>query len=602
MTTTLERVIDALTAKTGYQPRRNGAGYMARCPAHDDHTPSLSVTQKDDRILVNCFAGCEPEQVMDALGMTVVDLFRDPMHGRTRSHTKAPIVATYDYTDEDGNLLYQVVRRSPKDFRQRRPDGHGGWIDDIKGVRRVLYQLPLVLGAVKDGETVYVVEGEKDAIAITATGHIATCNPMGAKKWQPEYGDTLKGANVVVVADRDERGYAHANDVVADLAEKAATVRVVQPITGKDAYDHLRAGHSVEEFEPLPDPEIAFEVRKMRRKHKAQQIFDAELRGEMPAFDDGTLEEILAEPDDPPMRIDQVLPHSGRALIVAQRKAGKTTLELNLARILINGGEFLGRFATRQITGKVAILNYEMPKKLLAHWADDVGIPHDRLYIVNLRGRRNPFDSPEDLEELTTRIRDKHHAEILLVDPFGRAFNGRSQNDAGEVTAWLTRLDQFATNAGISEVVLIVHAGWNGERTRGSSALEDWADVILTMTVDQDNPGVRYLRGLGRDVEIAEDRLEFNEDARTLTLAGTGSRQVDKRRRQIDEAKAAILTIVADKPNCSGAEIARTLGGNKTIGIEARRELVVNGQLIEGSRKGKGGGKSYSVADEQQTL
>src|SRR5262245_61776687 len=79
------------------------------------------------------------------------------------NHGSSKIVATYDYTDEAGKLLFHCVRYSPKDFRQRQPDGKGGWIWDIQSVRRVLYRLPELLDGLKRGLPVIITEGEKDA-------------------------------------------------------------------------------------------------------------------------------------------------------------------------------------------------------------------------------------------------------------------------------------------------------------------------------------------------------------------------------------------------------------------------------------------------------
>ena len=90
------------------------------------------------------------------------------------------IVATYDYTDEHGELLYQAVRYDPKDFRQRAPNPDGSWSWSIKGVKRVLYRLPEVLAAVAEGKAIYICEGEKDVEAARALGLVATCNAMGA--------------------------------------------------------------------------------------------------------------------------------------------------------------------------------------------------------------------------------------------------------------------------------------------------------------------------------------------------------------------------------------------------------------------------------------
>ena len=101
--------------------RKSGAGWMARCPAHDDHNPSLSLRDVDGKVLIRCHAGCDQRAVLDALKARGLWL------GRTRNAPRS-IVATYDYTDERGRLLYQVVRYEPKGFAQRRPDGRGGWI------------------------------------------------------------------------------------------------------------------------------------------------------------------------------------------------------------------------------------------------------------------------------------------------------------------------------------------------------------------------------------------------------------------------------------------------------------------------------------------
>jgi hypothetical protein len=58
---------------------RNGRGYTGCCPAHDDRSPSLSICEGDDgRILVKCFAGCTPEQIVAVLGLKMSDLFTRP--------------------------------------------------------------------------------------------------------------------------------------------------------------------------------------------------------------------------------------------------------------------------------------------------------------------------------------------------------------------------------------------------------------------------------------------------------------------------------------------------------------------------------------------
>jgi 5S rRNA maturation endonuclease (ribonuclease M5) len=162
--------------------------------------------------------------------------------------------AVYPYVDEAGDLLFEVCRMPDKRFMQRRRNGDG-YVWTLNGTRRVLFHLPRVLEHIAAGtrEPLYVVEGEKDVLAIEAAGGVATCNPMGAGKWVAEYSEPLSGARrVVIVADRDEPGIRHAQSVRESLADVGVDAEIVQAAEGKDAADHLAAGKTLEELVPLP--------------------------------------------------------------------------------------------------------------------------------------------------------------------------------------------------------------------------------------------------------------------------------------------------------------------------------------------------------------
>ncbi len=138
------------------------------------------------------------------------------------------IAATYPYTDEAGALLYEVVRlANPKSFRQRRPDGRGGWIWNMAGARRVLYRLQDTIAAIEADRRVFVVEGEKDADRLAALGLDATTNAGGAGNWRSAYTEKLRGARVAILPDNDEPGRRHAESVAAALANVADDVRIV---------------------------------------------------------------------------------------------------------------------------------------------------------------------------------------------------------------------------------------------------------------------------------------------------------------------------------------------------------------------------------------
>ncbi|MFH0796995.1 MAG: DUF5906 domain-containing protein [Candidatus Omnitrophota bacterium] len=194
----------------------------------------------------------------------------------------------YDYKDAAGNLLFQVVRFEPKGFSQRLPFKDGfvwglteGWYQKdepandyyrIKNaspdkatppypdavwfdiVEPVLYRLPELMQGIRNGETVFICEGEKDAEALTALGFIATTCPMGAGKWRSTYTETLRGCHeAVVLADKDDSGRAHAQSVASELYLTGIPVKVLEmpDIEGaavKDVSDWLSAGGTREAF------------------------------------------------------------------------------------------------------------------------------------------------------------------------------------------------------------------------------------------------------------------------------------------------------------------------------------------------------------------
>ncbi len=164
------------------------------------------------------------------------------------------IAATYDYIDADGVLLFQVCRMEPKDFRQRRPDGNGGWSWSVKGVEQVPYRLPQLLA--RPDEIIFIVEGEKDADNLAARGLVATCNAGGANKWHAPLSQHFRGRNVVILPDNDDAGRAHAQLVAGKLRGIAASVRVLElpdlPHKG-DVSDWLAAGGDAAELLALAD-------------------------------------------------------------------------------------------------------------------------------------------------------------------------------------------------------------------------------------------------------------------------------------------------------------------------------------------------------------
>ena len=202
--------------------------YQACCPAHEDKRQSLSLKQDGDKILINCFAGCQPDMIMSKIGLSLSDLYIKTEPAPVRE-PPPQITKTYSYPDEDGKELFQVVRMFPKSFRQRHMNGGGEWCWSMEGVRRVLYHLPEVLAA---AGAVYLVEGEKDADNLCAAGFIATTSPAGANNWRPEYAQTaiesLKGSaasiSVILLPGEDVKD-------VSDWLEKGNDPQLLPSMT-----------------------------------------------------------------------------------------------------------------------------------------------------------------------------------------------------------------------------------------------------------------------------------------------------------------------------------------------------------------------------------
>ncbi|MHC1744034.1 MAG: DUF3987 domain-containing protein [Syntrophobacteraceae bacterium] len=236
--------------------RRSGVAWSALCPFHEDRDPSLSI----QRGYAKCFAGCTPasgnsvfdcfdlvgaatggsfhESVRFLADMASIDFERPTQkpakttprkgcgHRSPSSVSAGEMVAQYDYVDESGNLLFQVVRMEPKAFRQRRRGAVDEWIWNLDGVRRALYRLPEVIAA----QSVVICEGEKDVDNLRPylpSDWAATTAPGGAGKWNPDYSRVLVGKDVVVIPDNDNPGLLHLKLVATALKGCVRSLRVV---------------------------------------------------------------------------------------------------------------------------------------------------------------------------------------------------------------------------------------------------------------------------------------------------------------------------------------------------------------------------------------
>lgn len=508
----VETLLECLSGSTC-----NGSGYKALCPAHDDHEPSLSIWEGDDkRAFVKCFAGCSKEEIVAALGLSMSDLYARP-EPNSNGRPKRKIVATYDYLDADGELLHQTVRFEPKGFSQRRPKPSGkrrnevgdDWIWSFEGIEPVLYRLPEVLRAVETGSAVYLCEGEKDADRLAGSGLTATTNANGAEKWRESYSEVLRGANVVILADNDTAGRKHVERVARSLKGKAASVRVLQlpglPHKG-DVSDYLDAGGAVEELERLAREEPEWEP--------ASDSFNSSVPREGVA-DESNLKFKTAKEvaEETPAETEWIAkPWVAKGAITEVdgkiKAGGKTTWVTHMVRKTLDGEPFMGEPTTK--TKVVYLTEQSSPSFRKALERADL-LEREDMLILPWHDTRG-VGWPHVVRAAINKAKEVG-ASVLFVDTLGQfaGIRGDAENSAGAAHEAMKPLQEAAAE-GLA-VVLTRHerkgGGEVGESGRGSSAFGGAVDIILSIRKGEGNmrPTVRVIESLSRFDETPDKRI-----------------------------------------------------------------------------------------------
>ena len=231
----------------------SGNQRYARCPAHEDKRQSLSVSVADDgKILLNCHAGCTAKDITEAMGLSIKDLFVDKA-----VPTSKTVVATYKYIDQNRKTS-EKLRYSNKSFQWRHKGKNGGWEYNRKGISPSLY----MTGWGQLQSPVYLVEGEKDADALISVQRSAVSPPDGAgSKWYPQYTESLRGLDVVIIQDNDDAGIGFAQKAASELIKAARSVKVLDltriwpelPKHGdaSDLFNHMGKREAVKAIEQL---------------------------------------------------------------------------------------------------------------------------------------------------------------------------------------------------------------------------------------------------------------------------------------------------------------------------------------------------------------
>ena len=517
------------------------------------------------------------------------------------------IVATYDYRDEAGSVLFQVVKLDPKDFRQRRPDKSkpSGWDWSVKGVRAIPYRLPELTVALAQDRIVFITEGEKDTDALRRLGMPATTNAGGVGKWRPELSEFLRNADVVILPDRDPQrtdtktgelmfhpdgrpilpGQDHAQDIAASLTGIASRVRVLElwqswpamPLKG-DVSNWIANGGTAEQLYALADgapdwqPPERIPANDPPQDQPATDEDEGHWHGEANPNDSRT------------WAIHDLVPEVGKGLIAGQWGTYKTFTALDMAHALMSGVSFLGFDVVRQ--GGVAFFalegESEIPIRLQA-LIDQRGVIKGKAPFVwydnapTLLARGAAKALVKRINKAAAKMQANFGVPLVavfidtIIVGAGYTKDG-GDNDTATTNRVLGTMAEVARQTGCF-VFGIDHFGKDvNVGTRGNSTKEGNADVVLALLGDKAITG-----------EVSNCRLALRK-----RRSGPNGQEFPFRPRLVDmgcdQDGRPMTTLVLDwgKTNPTAAAKPGADDWGKGKGVKLLRRIVMNLLINQG--------------------
>lgn len=559
---------------------------LAQCPAHPDRNPSLAVAEGDDgRVLLDCKAGCRTEDVLSAIGLKESDLFAKQQPRNTLVPRLTPLVrpkavsshavADYLYADADGTPVFKVTRSTQLDvsgqpvgktFHQYRLDASGAWVPGLNGATPPLYHLPDVVATIGVGGLVLVVEGEKDAERARSLGLTATCNAMGAGKWRAEHTASLAGATVIIIADDDAPGRAHAVAVHKALEGVAASVVTALPASGcKDLSDHLDAGYGLNQVrlvraEDLEDQAATEPTDDLHLRQATIRAYEITTDG-------------LDAITPPEMLISDLLQRDSLAWLQGKPGSGKTFIGVDIAGSVATGQSWHeGRAVVRgRVLYVIAEGVHGLRPRVRAWEARNVvmrGVIFLPLAIQML--------DRIDLGGLALRVAEIQPS-LIILDTQARMSVGADENSARDMGLYVEALEQLRMASGAC-VLSVHHEGRGGDHMRGSTALEGAATTVMRVTKDGDALQLECVKQKEspefetislRLVPVESSAIIFPFSRGNFSSVHSGS----------ETAVMGILTGSFGQTGCSPSMLIEASGLPKTTVYRAMNALLARGSV-----------------------
>jgi len=578
--------------------------HQAVCTFHKDTNPSLSFNGQTGKWFCH---GCGKKGDIFHFYGKVNGLQTRPDFGKILKgiaddfgipweKQKSKVVKTYDYTDADGKLLFQVCRMAPKDFRQRRPNGKGGWIWKMKGsgVQRVLYRLPKISKA----NEVIVTEGEEDVDNLSSIGFTATTSPCGAKKWRDEYNKSLKGKNVVLIPDNDNEGREHMTRVAQSLHDNVKSLKWLDlpdlPSKG-DVSDFINTfddkEQAAERLSFMIDGIGPYEPKEPVEKEPKIEIVSIESVAAAEIKDNPVIEGLVGEKES--------------LILSAASGAGKSLL-VTYAALALGSPPENGLWGLFNIPHET--------KTLIVQSENGFNAFNKRLNkLFNAcpemrKGAKNVFTiktgddcrlvgslKDEDFQKLLIDSLLSIEAGNLILDPL-ISYHGEDENDNAAMRRSLDCLSIVCDKANVS--AMLCHHYNRQNLTRGAASIRDWASNMLLMDIDKrtgDSVILKITHDKSRNYEQQPDfYLERTPDLQFLRCEKPGkqSQQVEvvanalfEMGGQVD-SQSHLKNAIMLELNCGEATARRSI----KQALEMKKIIIVPGT-------GKGNPHGYKLPD-----
>jgi hypothetical protein len=464
-----------------------GGQVLAPGPNHSDRDRSLAVRLSPDApdgFVVHSYSGD------DALSC------RDHVRSRAGLPSFAPaersagpsVVAEYVYRLADGSPYLRVRRTDTKAFWQSHWTG-AEWVKGKPAGDPVPYRLPEMLDAIHD--TVFVVEGEKDADRLASLGFVATTAPEGAGKWRASLNRWFVDKVVYIIADNDDAGRAHAETVARNLSGCASSVRVIAlpGLAPKgDVSDWLDAGGDTAELVDLCQEQPIWAPSPSPAPAKALDYAPL-MKGPAKGLRHAYLGDVETMPAKKPWMIKGVLAKGETSAWIAPPKGGKSTLVVDLAIAVASGRDWRG-YQNRGASGVLSCAlerASDVKRMMLAHkkrngfGALPIAIADEIVDMMD----------PGCVELIVTTIRECStnlgtEIGLLVIDTFakGIAAGGGDEDKARDQGKVFANLQRIKEQTGV-HVLIIGHTGKDAERgARGSNALLGDVDLMVEISGD----------------------------------------------------------------------------------------------------------------------